>query len=308
MLDPEVLKTFVAVADHGSFTQAAKAINCTQSAVSMQIKRLEEIVGAPVLLRQGKRVCLSPRGVVLIGYARRILSLGDEALGAIGTRATAGSLRLGCTDDYATRVLPAILASFWHANPDLQIEVKTDVSPRLLGRLGIDYDLVLAMHPFGSGRGEVVCREQPIWACSGNHAVAQRVPVPLALYHSDGCLFQRWARLFLDEQRRPWRYAYLSPSMATIEAAVQEGLAISIFKQSTMSPTLRQLPPELGFPRLPEVEIVLYLPAGGVARPTLKLAEHLFEALRRRIRPAAPEWSPQNRSWIGRRQNFAGTD
>jgi len=279
VLDTDLLRTFVAVADRGGFTRAAAALNRTQGAISMQIKRLEDDVGAALFLRDGRRVRLTPSGEALIGYARRMLALNDEAVGAVRRNVIAGVVRLGCIDDYATRVLPGILARFWREPPAVLVEVETGLTSDLLERLDRDLDIVLGMHPAGMGRGEVICRDTPIWAASPVHAVHRQNPVPLALYR-DGCLFRRWATGALDELGRPWRLAYVSPSLATVEAAVEAGLAISVFKRSTVSPRLRRLTRRDGFPPFPDVDITLHVRSGGVSRQTAALADHLTRSLR----------------------------
>jgi DNA-binding transcriptional LysR family regulator len=279
LLEPDLLRVFVAVAERGGFTRAATALNRTQSAVSMQIKRLEEGVGAALFQRDGRKVRLSSAGESLIGYARRMLALNEEAVGAVRQHEVSGTVRLGCIDDYATRVLPAILAKFWEDHPRVLVEVETGLTTHLLDRLETEFDLVLGMQPVGVGRGKPICRDSPVWAASPDHDVHRQDPMPLALYR-DGCLFRRWATSALDGAGRRWRCAYVSPSVATVEAAVENGLAVSVFKRSTVSPKLRRLGPREGFPRLPDVDITLHVPARAVSRQSAALADHLTRSLR----------------------------
>jgi DNA-binding transcriptional LysR family regulator len=279
LLETDLLKVFVAVAERGGFTRAATALNRTQSAVSMQIKRLEEGVGAALFQRAGRHVRLSSAGESLIGYARRILALNDEAVGAVQQHEVAGVVRLGCIDDYATRVVPSILAQFWKEYPAVLVEVETGLTAHLLERIETDFDLVLSMQPAGLGRGTVIRRDTPVWAVSPQRAVHRQDPLPLALYR-DGCLFRRWATSALDGIGRRWRCAYVSPSVATVEAAVECGLAVSIFKKSTVSPRLRRLGVRDGFPRLPDVDIALQTPSRALSRQTGALADHLMRSLR----------------------------
>ena len=279
LLETDLLKVFVAVAERGGFTRAAAALNRTQSAVSMQIKRLEDGVGAALFQRHGRQVRLSSAGESLIGYARRMLALNDEAVGAVRQHEIAGTVRLGCIDDYATRVMPSILAKFWAEHPSVLVEVETGLTSHLLERIETDFDLVLGMQPAGLGRGKTICRDSPVWATSADHDVHREDPLPLALYR-DGCLFRRWATSALDGAGRRWRCAYVSPSAATVEAAVESGLAVSVFKRSTVSPKLRRLGAREGFPRLPDVDITLHMPARAVSRQTGALADHLTRSVR----------------------------
>src|SRR5262245_65808948 len=145
-LDPELLRAFLAVADRRSFTAAAKSLNRTQSAVSSQIKRLEDQLGLELFTRTTTRVDLTAAGDGLIAYARRILSLGEEAVQRLRQHAIAGRVRLGVMDDYGTVVLPPLLKAFCSAYPGIELQMETGLTSGMLGRGGKSYDVVLAMH------------------------------------------------------------------------------------------------------------------------------------------------------------------
>src|SRR4051795_10848006 len=147
LLDPELLKAFVAVADSRSFTRAASQLNRTQSAVSMQIKRLEGRLGVELFNRTKANVDLSSAGEGLLGYARRILTLNEEAVGRLAERKVEGVVRLGVMDDYGTCVVPQLLASFLAGYPRIHVEMETGLTSSMPARLGETYDLVIAMHP-----------------------------------------------------------------------------------------------------------------------------------------------------------------
>ena len=164
LLEPELLKAFVAVADSRSFTRAATQLNRTQSAVSMQIKRLEERLGVELFNRTKANVDLSAAGEGLLGYARRILTLNDEAVGKLWERKIEGVVRLGVMDDYGTLIVPPVLASFAACYPLVHVEMEIGLTSSMPSRLGTAYDLVIAMHPEGSGEGEFLRREQAAWA------------------------------------------------------------------------------------------------------------------------------------------------
>ena len=163
-LDPDLLRAFVAVADHRSFTRAAVLLNRTQSAVSMQIKRLEVRLGAELFNRTKANVDLSAAGEGLLGYARQILALNEEAVGRLAERKVEGVVRLGVMDDYGTCVVPQLLASFLAGYPRIHVEMETGLTASMPARLGEAYDLVIAMHPEGRGDGEFLRREQAVWA------------------------------------------------------------------------------------------------------------------------------------------------
>src|SRR6476469_5513455 len=154
-LDPELLRAFVAVADHRSFTRAAVTLNRTQSAVSMQIKRLEDRLGVELFNRTKANVDLSAAGEGLLGYARRILTLNDEAVGKLWERKIEGAVRLGVMDDYGTLIIPPVLASFAACYPLVHVEMEIGLTSSMPSRLGTAYDLVIALRPTGSGEGAV---------------------------------------------------------------------------------------------------------------------------------------------------------
>jgi DNA-binding transcriptional LysR family regulator len=276
-LDPELLKAFVAVADHRSFTRAATALNRTQSAVSMQIKRLEERLGTALFHRTKVNVELSLAGEGLLGYARRILLLNDEAVGHLQQHKVEGRVRLGVMDDYGSFVVPPVLASFVAAYPRIHIEMETGLTARMPERLGEDFDLVIAMHPEGQGGGELLRREQAVWATAVSQSVESQDPLPVALY-PQGCLFRQWATEALDASGRPWRLAFVSHSLAAVESIAAQGLAVTVVKSGTFPPRLRALSERDGMPRLPGADIRLHR-ATGLSRAAGLLADHIAGAI-----------------------------
>lgn len=276
-LDPELLKAFVAVADHRSFTRAATALNRTQSAVSMQIKRLEERLGTALFHRTKVNVELSLAGEGLLGYARRILLLNDEAVGHLQQHKVEGRVRLGVMDDYGSFVVPPVLASFVAAYPRIHIEMETGLTARMPERLGEDFDLVIAMHPEGQGGGELLRREQAVWATAVSQSVESQDPLPVALY-PQGCLFRQWATEALDASGRPWRLAFVSHSLAAVESIAAQGLAVTVVKSGTFPPRLRALSERDGMPRLPGADIRLHR-ATGLSRAAGLLADHIVGAV-----------------------------
>lgn len=292
LLDPDLLKAFLAVADHRSFTRAASRLNRTQSAVSMQIRRLEARIGADLFRRNTTSVELTNAGESLLGYARRILALNEEALGRLREHDVDGRVRLGVMDDYASHVLPALLARFLALYPRIHVEMETGLTGAMLGRLGESYDLVIAMHGEGQGGGELLRREQPVWAASAAHQAWLADPLPVALYPA-GCLFRAWALEALSSAQRSWRLAFVSHNLATVEAIAAQGLAITVVKSSFLPRSLTRLSLQDGLPALPGAEIRLHA-AGGLSRAGRLLAEHLrdeIRALPRELaapRPAAP--------------------
>ncbi|MTV13578.1 MULTISPECIES: LysR substrate-binding domain-containing protein [Bradyrhizobium] len=285
ILDPDLLQAFVAVAEHRSFTRAASALNRTQSAVSMQVKRLEERLQAELFHRSTSSVDLSAAGEGLLGYARRILSLNAEAVGRVRAHGTDGRVRLGVMDDYGTMIVPPLLKDFIASYPLIHVEMETGLTSTMTDRLGEAYDLVIAMHPEGRGEGELLRTEQAVWAASAAHRVEELDPLPVALY-PQGCLFRSWAMQALDQANRPWRLAFVSHSLSAVEAIAAQGLAVTVVKSGTFPPTLRRLTARDGMPRLPRAEIRLHR-AQNLSHAASLLADHLVAALLQPARRAA---------------------
>jgi DNA-binding transcriptional LysR family regulator len=295
VLDLDLLKAFVAVADNRSFTRAAAMLNRTQSAVSMQIKRLEDRLGAELLFRTKVQVDLTAAGESLLGYARRMLVLNDEAIGRLREHQVEGHVRFGVMDDYGAIVVPPLLASFVSFYPRIHIEMETGLTAAMPSRLGESFDLVIAMHPQDRGDGIFLRREQPIWAAGASHRAELIDPLPVALY-PQGCLFRKWAIQALDAARRPWRLAFVSHSIAAVEAVVAQGLAVTVVKTSTFPAKLRALSDHDGMPRLPAADICLHR-AANLSPAGALLADHVRSgianrrdevSLRRRTDSVAP--------------------
>jgi DNA-binding transcriptional LysR family regulator len=278
-ISTDLLRTFAAVADTGGFTRAAARVNRSQSAVSQQIKRLEEEAGGPLFLR-GASLSLTPRGERLLAYARRILRLHDQALAELAEPEMAGLVRLGASEDYAVRFLPEILEGFARSHPNVEVHVRCEPGARLRRRLEEGkLDLaVCQMHEPAEGR-EVVLHEPTVWIGSPAHQVHRLSPLPLAVYHR-GCHVRSWAAAALEAMGRPYRIALSSPSISAIRAAVQAGLAVAPVPRSSASPEHRFLNAGDGLPDLPGLTTVLlrsHQPAG----PADSLAEHIKRAFAR---------------------------
>src|SRR3954454_12117656 len=272
-LDPDLLRAFVAVVEQRSFTRAAKILNRTQSAVSAQIKRLEEQVGQTLLDRSTVHVDLTQSGESLVGYARRILSLGEEAVRRLHEHQVEGRVRLGVMEDYGTIHMPGLLKSFALAYPAVEIQMETGLTSTMLERIGPDFDIVIAMHALGERSGTLLARERAIWGGSPLLDLSASEPLPLALYHS-GCLFRKWALEALDRSGRAWRLAFVSHSLSAVEAVAAQGLAVTVVKQGTRPASLTVLGRAEGLPKLPLAEIRLHT-ASPLSPAGRFLADHI---------------------------------
>jgi DNA-binding transcriptional LysR family regulator len=285
-LDADQLRSFVAIVEAGSFTRAAEAVAKTQSAVSMQIKRLEERLGCALFERDGRQNRLTAEGERLLDHARRIVRLNEAAVALFAKETLEGHVRLGTPDDYADRFLPEILARFSRANPRADMTVVCEPTPMLAERIRaheIDLAIVTYSCPHlgpwdHAGRVDVFRREPLSWVTSEKHFAHEESPLPLALGRPS-CQWREAALDALTEAGRPFRLRYSSWNAAAVCAAVLAGLAVSVLPESALRPGMRVLDAEGGFPPLRPVEIaVLRLP--GARTPLVEaLAEHIVSSL-----------------------------
>lgn len=277
-IDTELLRSFVAIADHGGFTRAAEAVNRTQSAVSMQMKRLEEdVLQRPLFERSGRQVRLTAEGQVLLGYARRILKLHGEVITTLRQPHMVGAVRIGTPDDYVMRFLPGILARFAQAYPLVQVEVHCEPSGQLLGRK--DLDLTIVTREPGTEIGQLLRQERFVWAEAAGFDLHQQRPIPLAMFNS-GCFCRAWVCNALEAAEIDYRIAYTSPSLSAIMALVGAGLAVTAQLQSLIPSDLRILGEAEGLPPLPLSSIVLLRNAQTQSPVTEALAEYIVDGFR----------------------------
>jgi DNA-binding transcriptional LysR family regulator len=278
-LDLDLLKTFIAIADTGSFTRAADDVGRTQSAVSMQIKRLEDIVGRSLFARDGRQNRLTIDGEKLLDYARRIVKLSDEAVMAFTRPELTGTARFGTPDDYADRFLPEILARFARTHPLVQVDVECRNSEQLvqLVRRG-ELDISLITSEFGGGATETVRTEPLVWVVSQRHCPHLQPVLPVALSQA-GCAWRKMTMETLEALERPYRIAYASSNSNAVNAAVLSGLAIGVVPQICVRPTMRMLTEEEGFPPLGEFNIGLVRSPGKSSSAVEALASHVKESL-----------------------------
>lgn len=291
-LDQDLLRTFVAIVDTGGFTAAAQQVHRTQSAVSMQVQRLETGLGQKLFQRVGRGARLTPEGEALLGYARRLIKLHDEALAILSRPDLSGLVRLGTPDDYVGRFLPDILARFARSFPRVQVEVHCEPSislRRLLVENRLDWALITCTP--GAETGEVLRREPTVWATAERHLAHEHEPLPLALFQP-GCPFRDWALAGLNGLGRPYRIAYTSASISGILAAVTAGLAVTVLCRSILPTGVRPLSVAEGFPPLPSASITLHRSSSMTA-----VAECLANYLREGF---ATEANPLPMSAVGR--------
>lgn len=286
-LDLDQLQTFIAIADMGSFTRAAEEVHRTQSAVSMQMRRLEERIGKPLFEKDGRTNRLTEEGEKLLTYARRMIRLNRETLAAFDDTSLEGHIRIGTPDDYADRFLPEIMARFTRSNPRVELSVICEPTPGLREHIKRgNLDIALVTHSDATAQAEVVRREPLLWVTSANHAVHEQKPLPMA-FGRPNCIWRRAACDVLDRMGRDYRVLFTSFSATVITAAVLSGLAVSILPECAFRPGMRVLGEADGFGELPDCMIGIM--RGQTDRPDLveALARHICESLDNITLPAA---------------------
>lgn len=277
-LDIELLQTLVAIAETGSFSAASKNVHRTQSAVSMQMKRLEEIVGQPLFEKHGRRSVLSLQGQNLLLYARRIINLQHEAMATFRTPEVQGEVRLGVCDDYVMSFMPPIFASFAKAYPHVHILLDSQPSDRLIEATQageLDFSLVNIVRD--DVPSETLTREPLVWVTSPHHPTHELSPLPLAI--ETNCLWARWAQKSLNDDGRLYRLGYSTFNIAGIVAIVEAGLAVSVMSRSSVPPQLRVLQAADGFPELPITQIGLVVNSAGLSPAAQRMADAVRASL-----------------------------
>jgi DNA-binding transcriptional LysR family regulator len=255
-LQPDWLRAFVAAVDTGSLTAAARLVYRSQSAVSMQIKKLEEAVGKPLLARDSKHLSLTPVGADLLVYARRLLELQAEALTAIHGAHITGRIRLGVPDDYAMAYLTPVLRQFSTRYPNIEVTLVCEQSTVLIPKVErgeLELAVITRDHP---DRGTLLFREGLVWVGAEQHEAWRRDPLPIAV-HEAGSLPRAIALSALAAQKRDYRIVYHSPNVAGQHAAAASGMAIAVLTRCSVPPALKILDARHGLPDLPELEVAL---------------------------------------------------
>lgn len=286
LLEPDLLRTFITVADNRSFTRAAERIGLNQSTVSLQIKKLEDGLGRRVFDRAGRDIKLTPDGEILLEYAREMLRLGEEACARILESDVEGVVRLGTTEDFGTTYLPQVLARFARSHPGVSLEVSCNFSFSLLdGFSKGEYDIVLVKRePQGPTGGVPVWKDDLVWVIGPDLDLLSNKPIPLVLAPAPD-VYRKRALGALDAVKRRWRIVFTSPSMEGLQAAVRAGLGVTVLSKDMVPPGLSVLRTDHGLPKLPDAEIAMYCAPGVLSKAAKLLAEHIIHSLE--IRPQA---------------------
>lgn len=259
-LDIDLLRTFVAIAENRTLGRAGDKIGRTQAAVSLQVKRLEGLVGQPLLNRTGRGVEPTLCGQRLLEHARTILLAHDAAWSELTGAGLSGTLRFGCPDDYALAFLPHILRSFAQRHPLVHLDVLCAPTPRLEEQLkahGLDLALVSTGDTQAGSPGAPPMRREPfVWVSEQSALALARNPLQLALSDPDTLDYQA-ACAGLDAMGRPYRVTYASGSISGLLGVVRSGQAIAVLTQASVPDDLRILPAGDRLPQLPMVGVTV---------------------------------------------------
>ena len=279
-IDTFQLKSFIAIAETGTFSKAADSVGRTQSALSLQIKKLEDALGCQLFERAARHVTLTAQGEIFIGYAKQMLSLQRAAFSRLKEPDVAGEIRFGTPEDFATYYLPDVLASFRHHHPRIQLKVECDLTLNLLkGFERGDFDFILVKRdPQTVKGGSKVWREPLVWAAADYY----RSENPLSLVLSpQPCIYRARALAALDRAKKPWHISYTSPSLAGTLAAVKAGLGITVLPANMQPHGIRPIHKELKLPELADAEIAL-MKRDDLPKAAAMLAKHIVESLGRK--------------------------
>ncbi|MBS0621787.1 MAG: LysR family transcriptional regulator [Verrucomicrobia bacterium] len=279
-VDTFLLKSFVAIAETGSFSESARIVGRTQSAISLQIKKLEASLGTPLFYRTSRKVTLTEQGEIFFGYAKRILQLQWEAYSRLKEPDVEGEIRFGIPEDFATHYLPSVLPSFRRDHPLVQLIVGCDLTLHLLDRFRTgEYDIILVKRdPQGVTGGERVWSEPLIWAAADHYV--PREPLSLIL-SPQPCIYRARALAALDIAKKRWYISYTSPSLAGTLAAVRAGIGIAVLPANMLPEGVHPLRQEVKLPELADAELAL-LKKTGLSKAGEMLAEHIVHSLEKR--------------------------
>ncbi|MDR6233367.1 LysR family transcriptional regulator [Pseudomonas oryzihabitans] len=281
-LDIDVLRTFHTIVRLGQFRAASLQLNRSPSAVSSQIRRLEEQTGGRLFERDNQAVTLTPLGRRVLLETAELLQAHDRILAGLTGQPVVGEVRLGVAEDYAARLLKEVLPRLQGEHPGIVLEVLTGNSGQLRRWLGQGLlDLALLVGPPGAGQaeGQVFGHTQPVWVAGPGLVLTPDTSVPLAL-HGEGCGYRELGIDLLTQRNRRWQAVMTSAASSALEAAVELGQAVAIIDRARMTPPMRELLPDEGFPALPLHELRLASPPGERSPACERLAGLIAEDFR----------------------------
>ncbi len=257
-LDMVALRSFVAVADAGGVTRASGFLNLTQSAVSMQIRRLEEMLGVELLDRSGRQVALTAAGEALLGYARKMLALNDEAMSRLTRDPHEGEIVLGVPHDIVYPVIPQVLQHFARSYPKMKVTLISSFTRVLKSQFGRgECDIILTTEDGVEPEGETLAELPLIWVGAPGGMAWRHRPLRLAYEHN--CIFRQSVQAALDAAGIAWQMAVESDSTRTIEASVSADLAVHTVLAGSEPPYVERIAHGGALPELKRMKVNMYV-------------------------------------------------
>lgn len=279
-MDPELLRSFIAVAEHGGFSAAARALNRTQSAISLQIKRLEKRLGVTVFERTSRRVTLTEAGGTFLPYARQLLVLQEEATAAAAIK-SARPVRIGLSDEQAEAYLPDVLPAFVQRFPDVPVSVTCDMSPTLVELVEAgQLDVALTVRHQPTQTGTVIAHQPLRWVMAEGLRLDRNQPAPLVV-NPEGCVYRAQALALLSGSGCGWRIAYTSQSPTGINIALRLGMGVSVKAARSVPTGCRTIGDDEGFPPLTPAQVEIHRSPVNFAPAADALAEMLTDIVLR---------------------------
>jgi len=279
-LPTELLRSFITVSDLGGYTKAGKVLNRSQPAISLQMRRLENIVGVKLIVHSKKQLRFTEAGIALLAYARQILHLNDAAVAQFRPTDVSGTLRIGLPTDYAVSYLQETLVQFLADHPDSNVEVCCDLSANLLESLHSDQlNLVVAL--VGEERKQYLVHtweERPFWVVGKTSAAHKQTPLPL-VGHFENCEYRRRMTQALKQKSRQWHSAYMSPEISGVQQAVEAGLGVTALTRATLTDGMRTLTEKDGFPELEKIRVGLFFKLPRMSAGGRELATRLIASI-----------------------------
>ena len=279
-LPTDLLRSFITVSDLGGYTKAGHVLNRTQPAVSLQMRRLEDLLDARLFVQNGKSLELTEAGKKLSVYARQILHLNDDAISQFKPKHATGGIRIGLPTDFAVSNLQDVVVKFSQTHPDVDLEICCDLSRNLLKQLHTD-EINLAVALVAEDGQQYLIHsweEQPVWAIGCDVYFDPKNPAPL-VGHPKNCEYRKRMTEALEKNGRKWRLAYTSPDISGVQDAVEAGLGISALTNATLTKNMKKLGPNDGFPQLANIKIGLFYKLPRVSESGQELARDLLERI-----------------------------
>ncbi|MEE9334472.1 MAG: LysR substrate-binding domain-containing protein [Granulosicoccaceae bacterium] len=276
----DLLRTLITISEVGGYTRAAALLGRTQPAISLQIKRLDQLLGVKLLTQSGQKTELSDDGQRLAVYARQILRLNDEAVAQFSVAPLDGSLRVGLPTDFSTAYLQDAILQFGQKTPDTQLKIHCGLSANLLDELHRgEHDVIVALHCDEDNQYlSHQWIQQPLWVSSEGFKLAKDQPVPI-IAHYEGCPYRDRMTSVLSRERRRWDIVFAAPGVAELQSAVLSSFGVTALTGKTLLKGMKVLPANEGYPSLPAIHVGIFCRHSQTSQAGLLLVEQLSRLL-----------------------------